>query len=112
LDKIDAPNLAAHVVWVPRNGAKEQHLDRVTHLVTDERAPQYWDATGAVIGPYTRMLELTGPCAGVFLLFGPEATWGDQGPPRPDHIEDISAVRFRAPGREGAGRDGKLRDVA
>jgi hypothetical protein len=97
LDKIDDPNLAAHVVWVPRNGAKEQHVDRVTHLVTDGRAPQYWDETGAIIDPYTEMLELTGPCAGVFLLFGPEARWGDDGPPRPDHVEDAHAKQYDRP---------------
>ena len=63
-------------------------------LVTDERATQYWDTEAAVIGPYTEMLKLTGPCAGVFLVFGPEATWGDSGPPEPDHVEDAHADQY------------------
>lgn len=72
-------------------------MDRVTHLVTDERATQYWDTTGAVIDPYTRMLELTGPCAGVFLVFDRNATWGDDGPPGPVHVEDAHARQYGRP---------------
>ncbi len=66
-------------------------------LVTDERAIQYWDTEGAVIGPYTERLELTGPCAGVFLAFGPEARWEESGPPRPDHVEDAHADQYDRP---------------
>lgn len=72
-------------------------MDRVTSLVTDERAAQYWDADGAVIDPYTEMLELTGPCAGIFMVFGPDATWGKDGPPRPDHVEDAHAKQYDRP---------------
>ena len=85
------------MVWVPRNGAQEKHVSRVLELVTDERAIQYWDTEAAVIGPYTEMLELTGPCAGVFLVFGPTATWGDSGPPAPKHVEDAHADQYDRP---------------
>ena len=97
LDEIDDPDLAAYVVWVPRNGAREEHVERVIHLVTDERATQYWDGEAAVIDPYTRMLDLTGPCAGVFLLFGPDATWDGDAPPRPLHVEDAHADQYDRP---------------
>jgi len=85
------------VVWVPRNGAQEKHVDRVLELVTDERAIQYWDTEKSVIEPYDGMLELTGPCAGVFLVFGPDAKWPESGPPRPDHIEDAHADQYDRP---------------
>ena len=69
-------------------------MDRVTHLVTDERATQYWDGEGAVIDPYDRMLKLTGPCAGIFAVFGPAATWGADGPPEPVYFEDAHAEQY------------------
>ncbi len=72
-------------------------MDRVLELVTDERAIQYWDTEAAVIGPYTEMLDLTGPCAGVFLVFGPEAKWEESGPPGPDHVEDAHADQYDRP---------------
>ncbi len=84
-------------MWVPRNGAREKHVDRVLELVTDERSVQYWDAERAVIDPYDQMLELTGPCAGVFLVFGPEAAWEESGPPKPDHVEDAHADQYDRP---------------
>lgn len=89
--------MQAYVVWVPRNGAQEKHVDRVLELVTDERATQYWDTEKAVIEPYDEMLELTGPCAGVFLVFGPDASWPESGPPRPDHVEDAHADQYDRP---------------
>lgn len=82
------------MVWVPRNGARERHVERVTGLVTDERANQYWDGEGAVIDPYDRMLDLTGPCAGIFAVFGPDATWDAGGPPEPDYFEDAHAEQY------------------
>lgn len=81
---------------MPRNGARENHVERVTGLVTDSRATQYWDTDGAVIEPYDEMLELTGPCAGVFMVFGRDATWED-GPPEPEYLEDAHAKQYKRP---------------
>ncbi len=85
------------MVWVPRNGAQEKHVDRVTDLVTDDRAVQYWDAEGAVIGPYIEMLELTGPCAGIFMILEPGVMWEDAQPPHPDYVEDAHAKQYDRP---------------
>ena len=41
------------------------------------------------------MLELTGPCAGVFMIFGPDVTWGDDGPPQPEYLEDAHAEQYK-----------------
>lgn len=95
--KTDDPNLAAYVIWVPRNGAKEEHVERVTGLVTDERATHYWDGAHALIEPYAEMLELTGPCAGMFMIFEPGARWPERGVPRPDYVEDAHAKEFNRP---------------
>ena len=81
-------------MWVPKNGAREQHVERVVELVTDPRATHYWDEHQAVMGPYGEMFSLTGPCAGVFMLFGPDAKWDGTDPPAPDYAEDAHAREF------------------
>ncbi len=80
---------------MPKNGAREEHVDRVTGIVTDERAHQYWDAHEAVMEPYHQRYSLTGPCAGIFMVFGPEARWGDEGPPAPAYAEDAHARQYK-----------------
>ena len=82
---------------MPKNGAREQHADRVTGIVNDRRARQYWDHHEAVIQPFDDLYSLTGPCAGIFMVFGPDAVWGDDGPPVPDYAEDAHAREY---GRE------------
>ena len=86
--------MAAYVVWAPRNGAKEKHVPRVTSLVDDNRTTQYWDGAESIADPYDEMLNLTGPCAGIFMIFGREARWGESGPPRPDYFEDAHADEY------------------
>ena len=64
--------------------------------MTDSRATQYWDEFGAVIDPFDEMLSLTGPCAGIFMIYGPEVLWGER-PPPPDYWEDAHAREFDRP---------------
>ncbi len=80
---------------MPKNGAREEHVDRVTRVVTDPRALHYWDEYQAVIEPYHQRYSLTGPCAGIFMVFGPDAEWGDDGPPEPAYAEDAHAKQFK-----------------
>ena len=96
--KIDSPNLSAYVVWVPKNGGREKHVDKVTHLVTDPRATQYWDEHAAVTEPFVEMFSLTGPCAGIFMLYGPEAEWDGSIPPEPQYWEDAHVRDLRRSG--------------
>lgn len=91
LEKIDDANVAAYVIWAPKNGGHEEHVDRVIDLVTDARAKQYWDEYAAVAGPYDRMFDLAGPCAGVFALYGPDAKWDGETPPEPLLWQDAHA---------------------
>ena len=86
--------LAVYVMWAPRNGARESHVDRVTRLVTDERAAHYWDAHDAVGAPIDAAMELVGPCAGIFMLYGPEASWDGLEAPAPSYTEDAHADEF------------------
>lgn len=97
LARIGSERLAAYVVWAPKNGAREGHVERVTDLVTDPRATQYWDDFGAVTRAYDDMFALAGPCAGVFMLYGTGAEWDGAVPPRPGYLEDAHAREFDRP---------------
>ncbi len=72
-------------------------MQRALGLATDARASQYWDANQTIMKPYNDRFHLTGPCAGIFMLFGPEAVWERDGPPVPMHTEDAHAREFNRP---------------
>ncbi len=107
------PKLRVYVVWAPKNGGREQDVGRVTHLVSDTRAVQYWDALRAVTDAYDHMLSLTGPCAGIFILYGPQARWEGATPPKPDYLEDAHASEFSRPYPQFDAQrfEGKLREM-
>jgi hypothetical protein len=95
LAEIDSPELATYVIWAPKNGGREKHVDRVLHLVTDARATQYWDGDGAAVDAYDAMFGIEGrPCAGVFMLYRADAVWEGESPPMPDYFEDAHAREF------------------
>ena len=92
------------MVWAPKNGAKEKHVERALGLASDPRATQYWDGVRSVAGPYDEMLDLNGPCGGIFALYAPGTVWGEDGPPRPAYFEDAHAEEY---GRAGPQFDAK-----
>ncbi len=95
LAAIDDSELAAYVIWAPKNGGREKHVDRVLDLVTDARATQYWDGNGSAVDAYDAMFVIEGrPCAGVFMLYGAEAVWEGSSPPIPEYFEDAHAREF------------------
>ncbi len=94
LEQTESLDLAVYVVWVPRNGAREKHVRRVTGIVTDERARQYWDGHEALVAPFDERYALTGPCAGIFMVFGPEARWEGDDPPEAAYAEDAHAIEY------------------
>ncbi len=92
LATIDSTELAAYVIWAPKNGAREKHVNRVLDLVTDARATQYWDGNGSAVDAYDAMFGIEGrPCAGVFMLYRADAVWEGDSPPMPDYFEDAHA---------------------
>ncbi len=95
LATIDSPELAAYVIWAPKNGGRESHVDRVLNLVTDTRASQYWDGEGSAVAAYDAMFGIEGrPCAGVFMLYPADAVWDDKSPPMPNYYVDAHAREF------------------
>jgi hypothetical protein len=97
LATISDPNLRIYVVWAPKNGGRQQDVGRVTQIVTDPRAAQYWDGHRVLTDAYDRMLALSGPCAGIFMLYGRQARWEGAAPPRADYLEDAHAQEFNRP---------------
>src|SRR5213592_477985 len=97
LATIDDANLRIYVVWAPKNGGRQQDVGKVTQLVTDPRAAQYWDGHRVLTDAYDRMFTLSGPCAGIFMLYGRQARWESAEPPRPDYLEDAHAREFNRP---------------
>ena len=95
LATIDGSELAAYVIWAPKNGGREKHVDRVLDLVTDTRATQYWDGNAAAVDAYDAMFRIEGrPCAGVFMLYGANTVWDGNSPPVPEYFEDAHAREF------------------
>jgi len=95
LATIDSPELAAYVIWAPKNGGRENHVNRVLNLVTDARATQYWDGDGSAVDAYDAMFGIEGrPCAGVFMLYPADVVWDDKSPPMPDYFVDAHAREF------------------
>lgn len=92
LAELDASNLAVYVVWAPKNGARERHVERALGLVEDRRARQYWDEEGAIVRSLDAMLRLTGPCAGAFMVYEPGTRWDGEGPPPPAYWEDAHVI--------------------
>ncbi len=88
LENYASANLSVYVVWVQKNGARMRHVEKVTGLVTDPRAEHYWDEADALVGPIDGLLGLTGPCAGAFMIYGPDARWEGAAPPAPLYWED------------------------
>lgn len=114
LDRIDSDDLSVFVVWAPKNGAREEHVSRVTDLVTDDRARQYWDEHSAIAAPLDEMLALTGPCAGTFMLYDREARWETGAPPKALYWEDAHANelnRHGAPQFDPKGFAMKVREL-
>jgi len=97
LATIDDANLRIYVVRALKNGGRQQDVGRVTQIVTDPRAAQYWDEHRVLTDAYDRMLALSGPCAGIFMLYGRQARWEGATPPRPDYLEDAHAREFNRP---------------
>ena len=113
LAEIGSPDLAAYVVWVKKNGAREKHIGRVLRLVTDSRATQYWDESGAMVPRFDGLLDIGGsPCAGAFLVYGPDARWDSETPPEPLYWQDAHPElhRSEAPSFDGGELAAAVRD--
>lgn len=83
LGKLDDTRLTTYVVWVPMSRGMERDVPNATAEVWDARASHYWDGKKVLVNGYRDALALPEDAWDIFLLYGPEATWGGAIPPRP-----------------------------
>lgn len=80
---ITDPALRSFVVWVPKRSGKEKDVPVATRLMPDDRAAHFWDENGAVMQAYTKVLALPVDAWDIYFLYGPEARWDSDVPPKP-----------------------------
>jgi hypothetical protein len=82
LAKTDDTRLRAYVAWVPMFRDREEDVPKATTEVPDTRASHFWDGGSVLTQQYRRTLNFNEPAWDIYLLYGPDATWGEQ-PPTP-----------------------------
>jgi hypothetical protein len=102
LANVPDPGLRTYVVWVPMNRALERDVPNATKEVWDSRARQYWDDEGWLMNTYHDVLGgyPLEPVWDTYILYGPDATWQTDKPPKPSYwMHQLgSAKRPRAMG--------------
>jgi hypothetical protein len=90
------------VVWVPKSeGAREDVADAMA-FVPDPRAAHFWDARGALMRSYDRVLGLGEDAWDIYMVYGPDARWpAGAAPPAPAYwmhqLGEREAPRVRGP---------------
>lgn len=74
------------MVWTPELGAEETHVSGASRLIDDARVTHYWDPGQLAGSAFQDLLGTPAPAWDVWMLFGPDANWGDRAPP-PDWWE-------------------------
>jgi hypothetical protein len=85
LAKETASNIRAYVVWVPMFRGLERDVPRAAREIPDGRASHYWDGDSQLTKGYRRTLGVSEDAWDIFLLYGPDARWEGEQPPRPSY---------------------------
>ena len=83
LAKTEDQSLKTYVVWVPLSRGMERDVPKATSEISDARASHYWDGDGQLVKGYRELLDFSEPAWDIYLLYGPEARWDGDQPPRP-----------------------------
>lgn len=76
-----------YVVWSPQAGGRQEHVPSAASLLRDHRARHYWDPSMSAGRAVSASLSLPRPAWDVWILYGPDAAWTDEGLPEPDWWE-------------------------
>jgi hypothetical protein len=63
----------------------ERDVPKATTEVPDWRASHYWDGGSQLIKGYREVLGLNEPAWDIYVLYGPDARWDGDLPPRPSY---------------------------
>lgn len=91
------PRLNTYAVHVPVMKAEEKHLVDSLPLMQGPRINHYWDPVGTIGKLYSSVLDTKVFAWDVWFVYGPEAKWEGENPPKPDYWEHQLKVAF---GRE------------
>jgi hypothetical protein len=85
LAKTPGDDVRVYVVWVPMNRGLERDVPNATKEVWDPRARHYWDDAGWLMTTYKDVLGgyPFEPAWDTYILYGPDARWDDDRPPKP-----------------------------
>lgn len=106
MKKHDSSSLSAHVVWVPKLGGSENVARDAAKIVADPRSRHYWDPDGWFMTSYREVLAIPEDAWDIYLVYGPDARWDGDNPPKPDYWMH----QLGAPGSERV--DGPYLDAA
>ena len=94
------PALRTYLVWVPVLMARESHVANGTNAVKQPGIAHYWDGHSALVRGYMQPLGLSQLAWDVYMIYGPDAQWGEEGPPVPDfwmhQLPGVDAPRLDA----------------
>lgn len=72
------------MVWVPKLFGHESDVATATRFVPDPRAMHFWDGSGLLVQQYDTVLGINQDAWDVYLLYGADARWTGDMPPKPD----------------------------
>ena len=85
LENIEDDNLRATIVWLPMLGSdNRQAAEKRVSEFSDKRLTYFWDGDRLTGKLWKKVLEIKGIAWDVYFLYGAEAKWKDDAPPKPD----------------------------
>ncbi len=81
-----------YVVWEPTLGARRNHADDATELISDPRVRHYWNAD-FIVGEFFKDHDFGRTAWDIYFLYGPDAEWGEE--PAPLLLSGRAVIRRR-----------------
>lgn len=114
--KVQDPDLRVYMVWVPKSRGLERDVASATTQYPEPRARHFWDAPSVLVTGYRDTLQLSEDAWDVFMLYGPDARWEGNRPPKPEYwahqLGTKEKPRVNGPWLDGAVFLESLRKVA
>ncbi len=86
-ERQDDDRLVTFVVHVPALGAKEKHVAETIPLLNGPRDHHDWEDTGIIGQHFSEVMEVEYYVWDFWAIYGPNASWDNLLPPKPDYYE-------------------------